>query len=80
MKRSVAAVLSLIAWLNASAAPVPLPGDRIRVRGVTQDSFRPVVISSDLFGRADAEMYVVKHRRRSAATTVATLGSSSRTA
>lgn len=35
-------------YIGATTSLHLVPGDRIRVRGVTQDSFRPIVISSDL--------------------------------
>src|ERR1700692_3902565 len=35
-------------FVNATTSLQLIPGDRIRVRGVTGDSFRPVVISGDL--------------------------------
>ncbi len=35
-------------YVNATTNLRLVPGDRIRVRGVAQDSFRPIVISSDL--------------------------------
>jgi diguanylate cyclase (GGDEF)-like protein len=35
-------------YINATTSLSLIPGDRIRVRGATQDSFQPIVISSDL--------------------------------